>query len=147
MPVLTGPLHPDHGAVVELEVGVSGAREAVLTRHNLAVPARVRVRVQIDTGAGMTTFAPHVFQSLNIRPTGAVGILTQSTGLRPYFCDQFDVSLSLSATGGMLRVSSLQVLESVFPPAGTIEGLLGRDMLRVCQLLYDGCKGSFRLDF
>ena len=56
MPLLTGPLTPG-GAIIDVLVGVSRPRLALLLKHQFPVPVPVHVRAVIDTGASVSGFA------------------------------------------------------------------------------------------
>src|SRR2546430_1663401 len=85
----------EHGAVVDLFVGVSAARQDKLTRAGFKAPDKVRVQVVIDTGSHVTGFDPSVFQSLAIGSVDRMALHTPSTGAVPHVADQFQVTLSL----------------------------------------------------
>jgi hypothetical protein len=146
MPYATIPLNP-HGAITELLVGVGEVRRAVLERNNFPVPRRVRVSAQIDTGAPYSTFAPFVFEQLEIKPVGSVKLRTPSTGEGACPFDQFVVSLSLCGGGVELHLPTTEVIQAVFAPDEEIQGLLGRDLLEHCLFVYDGQNKSFSLAF
>lgn len=92
MPLLTGPLTPG-GAVIDVLVGVSRPRRALLLKHQFPVPVPVHVRAVIDTGASVSGFSPRVFGALDLTPVGQVSILTPSTPAdAPHESDLYDVS-------------------------------------------------------
>jgi len=146
MPYVTLPLNP-HGAVSELLVGVGERRRAVLERNNLPLPRRVRVSAQIDTGTPFTTFAPFVFERLEIKPIGSVSMRTPSTGEGTWPFNQFVVSLSLAAGDLELHLPTIRVIEAVFPVEEGIQAMLGRDLLDHCLFIYDGQNKTFSLAF
>ena len=83
MPYLTQPFGLA-GALIDLTVGPSLHRQHALRKVGQPVPAAVRVRGLIDTGASLTAIDPTVLQALNLTPTGAVGVLTPTTGVTPH---------------------------------------------------------------
>ena len=146
MPYTTVPLN-EHGAVIELLVGVSESRRDALKRNDLPVPRRVRAIVQIDTGAPFCIFAPFVFEQLEIKPVGIVDMRTPSTGESTCPFEQYLVSLSLPGGEIELHLSTREVVKAVFAPDEGIHGLLGRDLLEHCLFIYDGQHRTFSLAF
>ena len=146
MPYATISLN-EHGAVIELLVGVAESRRTILERNGLPVPHRVRVLAQIDTGAPFCTFAPFVFEQLEIKPVGIVDMRTPSTGEGTCPFEQYVVSLSLSGGGIELHLSTREVVKAVFAADEGIHGLLGRDLLEHCLFIYDGQQRTFSLAF
>jgi hypothetical protein len=77
MPIVNGPL-TEHGAIVELLVGVHEARRDVLRRNNFPVPPRQRVRAQIDTGTTFTAVNATALTALGLQHVNTVDVLTSS---------------------------------------------------------------------
>jgi hypothetical protein len=146
MPYTALPLN-EHGAVVELLVGVAESRRVALERNNLPVPRRVRVLTQIDTGAPFSTFAPFVFDQLEVKAVGIVDMRTPSTGEGSCPFEQYVVSLSLPGDGLELHLGTIEVIRAVFADGEGIHGLLGRDLLAHCLFVYDGQHRRFSLAF
>ena len=148
MPLLTGPLTPG-GAIIDVLVGVSRPRRALLVKHQFRVPAPVHVRALIDTGASVSGFAPRVFAALDLTPVGRIAILTPSTPAdAPHESDLFDVSLALVADGGTHPFPDTRVMSAdCWHPDEGVEALIGRDILDHCFFQYMGVDRRFTLAF
>jgi hypothetical protein len=93
----------------------------------------------IDTGASASAIDSQIIQALGIPASGSVRIHTPSTGLTPHTCSQYDVGIALSLPGPQIwwLATSLAVAESDFSLQG-IDGLLGRDVLSQCVVVFNG---------
>lgn len=145
MPHITLQIGPS-GPVLDLEIGVSQAREDALKKAGQPVPPPLRIRGLIDTGASCTCVDPLVLGRLQLTPTGKVAINTPSTGSVPHTADQYDVSLILMSSYLRLLFPAKSVVESHLSIQG-IDALIGRDILEKCLLVYDGQAATFTLAF
>src|SRR5205085_2512733 len=82
-----------NGPILNALIGVSEGRRAALTTANQPIPAAVRIRALVDTGASCTCVDPSVLQSLNLTPTGVTPVNTPSTGSTPHLANEYDVSI------------------------------------------------------
>ena len=73
-------------------------------------------------------------------------MLTPSTGEQGHHANLYDVSLALIHPAITLTIPNVPVTEAVLSIQG-IHGLIGRDVLRRCLLVYDGQSGVFTLAF
>ena len=137
------------GATIDMLVGVSNTRRAVLLRNHLPVPAEVAVRAQLDTGSFTTCIMPEVFQKLGLSPFERLLIRTPSTRRgEPCPCDRYDVSLTLVAGMALTPDPSVWVIASEdFIPEEHIQAIIGRDLLDKCVLNYEGPQKTFNLAF
>ena len=87
-----------------------------------------------------------VVKALNLPPTGQIDILTPSTGATPEKRYQYDVALLLHHSDNSRFFPTHPVLASDFSTQN-IQGLLGRDVLNHCLLVYDGSAKTFSLAF
>jgi hypothetical protein len=142
MPIITRPLTVD-GAVVELLLGVHSENREARLRVGFPIPPRQRVRVQIDTGATLSSFAPWVFTALDLKPVDTIRVHTPSTWEEPALFNQYLVSISLDAEGIETHLDAVFVFESHFTDSDHIQGLLGRDFLKHCLFHYNGPAGTF----
>lgn len=128
-----------------LEVAVGPSREfikavAPMGRH---VSSPRAVTALIDTGAQSTVLKPELVAQLALRPVGVAPISTPSTGSAPLLCNRYHINVYFSEDF---------VIENVFAveaPMGGVryECLIGRDVLRMAVLLYDGRAKPFTLTF
>lgn len=137
MPYVSGALSGGW-AVVDVLVGVSSTRHALLVKHSFPVPQSVHVRALLDTGASISGFAPRVFRELDLTPVSTLDVLTPSTPAdAPHVSDLFDVSLALVAGGTAHALPDLRVMSAdCWLPGEGIEALVGMDIL---------CRGFFQL--
>jgi hypothetical protein len=148
MPLITGPIG-NHGAVIDVMVGVRRSRQRLLAKHQLPIPDPVHVRALLDTGASLSGFHPRVFSGLDLTPTGRIAVLTTSTPIDvPFESDVYWVSLSLVANGQLHPFPDSQVMNAdCWLPDEGIEALIGRDILDRCFFQYMGLDRRFTLAF
>lgn len=148
MSLITAEIAPE-GAVIDLLVGVSENRRAVLVRNGLAVPAEVALRAQIDTGSFATGMMPETFSRLGILPFERISVRTPSTPRGESCpCDRYHVGLAL--VSGMARTpfpGGYVIASEDFSPEEHIQAIIGRDILDRCYLTYDGPHKTFSLAF
>jgi Aspartyl protease len=135
MPTVVIPLTPE-GAVVEALVGVSKPREAMLQAAGDAIPPAIPVRLLVDTGATGTCVEIGLLTPLGLTPTGSGPMHTASTAGTPVVCPQYDVSIIMPTVPVACCFAATPVFECQ-PLAGSIQGLLGRDILDRCILTYN----------
>ncbi len=145
MPTLHAQLTPE-GAVVDVLIGVSNPRAQALQAAGQAIPPPIHVRLLIDTGASGTCVVSGLLAPLGLTPRGQVSIWTPSTGTTAVHCDQYEVSITLLHHGINFIIPTCSLTECQ-PLGGTIQGLLGRDILAHCLLTYHGQVGWFSLSF
>ena len=145
MPHLTRT-HSQGDPILDLWVTVSAPYAEALKKDGKPVPNPIRVRLLVDTGAKSTCLDPWIFKALSLSPNGSTLIQTPSTQSVPFPCNTYDVSLTIMHSTSHLFRSSLRVVEADFASQG-IDGLLGRDVLSDCLVIYDGPGQSFTLSF
>jgi predicted aspartyl protease len=146
VPIINGPLTA-LGAVVAVQVGVHEARREVLERNNMPVPARQRVRAQIDTGTTFTAVDAQVLRHLNVLLIDRVTVRTSSPTGDPQVFNRYAVSVVLEAAGFELHLAEMLVLEAAFGPQDGIQALIGQDVLKHCLYINNGPQNSFSLAF
>lgn len=146
MPHLTLGLNPLGGPLVDIQVGVTAFRAAVLAALGQAIPAPVTIRALVDTGASGTCLDTRVIQQLNLSPTGFVHVLTPSTGTIPHSTNTCDVNLTLLHPSLSTTFGPVPAIECNFQGQG-FQALIGRDTLAHCLFVYDGKSGLFMLAF
>ena len=146
MPSVSLPILP-LGPMIDALVGVSEPRKDALTKASQPVPAYVRSRLLIDTGATSTCLDSSIIQQLALSPSGLVSIHTPSTNANnAHQCQQYDVSLLFPLPAFNRLFKAIPVVETNLAHQG-IDGLLGRDVLAKCLLIYNGDLGIFTLSF
>lgn len=139
-----------NGLLVEGEVWLSPQRREAMFRAGRQdeVGAPIRVTLIIDTGADSTMLNDQLMRSLGLTPTSQARVITSGSRGVPEPCDVYDVSLEIkgSATQEPWRVSPVAVLARPLVNQGT-DGMIGRDLLRLGVLQYDGPKGTFSLTY
>ncbi|HRD66679.1 MAG TPA: aspartyl protease family protein [Candidatus Competibacter sp.] len=136
-----------NGPIITAQIGVSSPRRAALTQSGATVPPSVPCRLLVDTGASCTCVDPTIIKQLGLSPSGSVPIHTPSTSPgNLHHCPQYDVSLIIVHPSLNRIFGAIPVLESSLCHQG-IDGLLGRDVLSKCLLVYNGEIGLFTLAF
>jgi hypothetical protein len=148
VPILRGQL-TDDGAIVDLLVGVTDSRRALLEKHHFPVPERSRIAAQIDTGSKFSAIDGSVFQQLGIGPHERVLVRTPVSAERePEAFSVYAVSLSLpSGDGWEWFLHQVEVIGCFFAADEGIKAMLGRDVLTGCIFHYDGHGGTFSLSY
>jgi hypothetical protein len=138
MPALDLPITAQ-GALVNVYVGVSLPRAEALKKLGQSAPALVPGIFLIDTGASGTCLDSALLRQLGIHPSGCVDVQTPTTQGVPHVCEQYDVSIYIPGADpskGGLYVPALAVLDTPLSTQG-IDGLIGRDVLSQCVLIYN----------
>lgn len=139
-PRLTGP-------ILNVYVGVTEARQKALAAAGETVPSMVPARMLIDTGASGTVIDPCVLQQLGISPSGMIEAHTPSTQAgKPHMMAQYDVRLAVANHQSHRFFDAVAVTEAHLAHQG-IEGLIGRDILAECVLVYNGEADFYTLCF
>lgn len=130
-------------------IGVSAAKNQALVAAGQTIPPPQSVQGLVDTGASGTCVDPLVFAALQLQPTGAVPMLTPSTGATPALADTYDVSVSILTSPGLppLQIANMPVSASELFVAQGFHVLVGRDILKRCVLMYNGTTGLYTLAY
>lgn len=145
MPILYYSLTAE-GPIIDVLIGVSEPRAAALRAAGQAVPQPIRLRMLLDTGASGTCVQSGLLGPLGLVQSGQVSLQTPSTGTTPIQCPQFDVSITLLHPDLSFILGVVPIIECQ-PLGGTIQGLIGRDVLAHCLFLYHGHVRGFSLAF
>ncbi|HKI36114.1 MAG TPA: hypothetical protein VKA46_29930 [Gemmataceae bacterium] len=149
MPLISGPI-TEHGAVIDVFVGVSRNRQAALERSGLAVPARVGLRVQLDSGSYITGLTISLFRQLGISPIGTEKVSTPSTGPgRRHEASLYDVILWMVSGRNLTPLSVRAIACEDFDRDrdGDVHGIVGRDILDRCNFWWLGLDRRFELGY
>ena len=134
------------GPVVEVVIGVSLPRRKVLEAQKIKVPLPIQIRALVDTGASCTCIDPSVLSSLQLTRTGLTPMHSPTTGGIPAQTNLFDVSIVLINPKLSYTLQIVRVAETMLELQG-IKGLIGREVLENCLLVYDGQHKIFTLAF
>ncbi|MCL2640201.1 MAG: aspartyl protease family protein [Phycisphaerales bacterium] len=147
MPHLNGALKKS-GPLVDVLVSVSEPRLDALLAAGRQIPPAIKIRALIDTGASCTAIDTSIVRKLEIPATGTVDVRTPSTGATPHTFNQYDIQLTiLDERGNPLSSGhSIPIVGSDFS-GQDIEALIGRDLLAMGILIYNGTAGSFTLSY
>ena len=99
-------------------------------------------------GCRTTMINEQLLRNLGLTPTSQTRVLTATSGGKGEACDVYDVCIEIVDKAGnpMWRVQPVEVLARPLLNQGT-DGMLGRDLLDLCVLEYDGPAKVFRLTF
>jgi hypothetical protein len=106
----------------------------------------VVARLLVDTGASNTLIDVGLLNQLGLQPTGQVDVSTPSTDGQPVAMLQYDVGLLLPHSANSRFFPTIAVTGANFQAHG-IHGLLGRDVLAHCLVVYDGPANLYALAF
>jgi predicted aspartyl protease len=129
------------GPIVDVAVAVSQAAQQSLEASGQPVPQPIPVSVMVDTGASQSVVSPAVANALGLAPVGVADVLTPTSSAvvqRPVYAVRFLLPQNLVA--GVTALSAELLGQN-------IQGLIGRDLLKYCVLVYIGGENQFTLSF
>lgn len=138
MPSINVDIKPQ-GALVLVFVGLSQPRVQAMQAAGVTAPKPVCGTFLLDTGATSTCVDPTLIAPLGLAPTGSVSIQTPSTVGATHQCNQYDASIYIPGDrqGVGFVIPALPILETHLSSQG-IDGLIGRDIIDRCTLVYVG---------
>ena len=146
MPVINLPFTTGQ-PLVHVIVGVSLRQKKDLEAVHLAVPTPALMTLVVDTGAAMSAIDPEALAPLQLPLAGVMQIRpVTGSGPETYPANIYHVCMDLPAPDKAMRLGELLVFENRFRHQG-IDGLLGRDVLAHCLLVYNAPAGHFTLAF
>lgn len=135
------------GPLIDVLIGVSVPRQEAMEKAGLPIPENVSCPLLIDTGASCTCIDKSVILALGINPSGSVPVHTPSTTATTHHtANQYDVRILIPHAHITRMFNAVPVIDTELSHQG-IAGLLGRDLLAHCQLVYNGELGIFTLSF
>lgn len=134
------------GPVVQVAIGVSLPRRDALVKASKVVPEEVMANLLVDTGASHSCLDKTILAPLGLSATGVIQVHTPSTGKKAQQFRQYDVAVLLYHEDNSRLLATVPVTEVDLSAQG-IDGLLGRDILSQCLMVYDGRAGTFCLAF
>jgi hypothetical protein len=145
VPIIHLPMTADC-AIIQVLIGVNNARFQALRAVNQPQPPPITVPMLVDTGSSGCCVGQGILAPLGLAPTGRISLHTATTGGNPVACDQYDVSLMIQHPQSPLFLPFMPVVECELH-SGVVQGLLGRDFLKRCMLVYQGEIQAFSLAF
>jgi hypothetical protein len=137
------------GPHVTVAIALSAPHRDALIAAGKTPPNPVLGTFLIDTGASGTVIDPQFMAPLGLTPKGAVMVQTPSTNGLPVACPTYDVMLIILSGNPAVSpflVDALPVMEASLRSQG-IDGLIGRDVLAKCVLIYNGISGNYVLSY
>lgn len=137
-----------NGLLLDVQIGLTALRREQLWKRSMTAPPAVAATLIIDTGADTTMINDQIARTLGLTPTGQTRVLTSGSKGVPETCDVYDIELTIiNRKGGPAWVlQPLEVLARPLPNQAT-DGMLGRDVLALCLLTYDGPRKLFTIDY
>ncbi len=128
------------GPFVDVYLGVTQSRNDALIKAGQAVPNPIKLRLLVDTGASGTVVDSAFITQLGIPATGSIQVHTPSTTGTGVPMNQYDVRLFMPGADpkDVLIIDAMPVIESGLKTTQGLDGLLGRDVLSRCMMVYDG---------
>ena len=151
-----GELSPDHlesiGPLLETQVTITTALSKLMASKGDALPTPVAGWALIDTGASSTCVHEPVLRGLGLSP---IGVASVGTAGGPVQQSRFAARIFFPAENFNVEFTSVISADltgqtppaRVGAPAQPIIVLLGRDILRRCQFVYNGVGGFYTLSF
>jgi hypothetical protein len=146
MPRFRVPIGND-GPVIDLAIWIDRAMAHSLVAQGLAVPPPQTVRELIDTSADRTAIHPAALAVISSFPTGTSlarrpGLTTAARRVNLHRVHVAFGGHAVSPTKGTwVEIESAAVV----PADPGILALIGRDVLALCQFVYDSPKGELLL--
>jgi len=133
--------------LIQVFVAVSLPRQQAMIAAGIEIPPPKAGTFLIDTGASCTCVDQSLMEGLGIAPTGVINIQTPSTEGGSHACNTYDVMFFIpdnQNTGYVIE--ALPVVETHLKTQG-IDGLIGRDILDKCLLVYNGTASFLTLSY
>lgn len=136
-----------HGPVINTDLTITPAQEEALRQAGQPIPAPVRCRFLIDTGADGTVVKHEFAERAGLKlisdnlPLHGVGVDTSG---RAYMGRIMFAARSRIADAMHQMYVDTQIVSGKLE-SELIDGLIGRDVLRHFQLTYDGKTGAVRM--
>lgn len=140
------------GAIIDVEWSVPEARAKALTDEGRSIPAPIMGPVLVDTGATQTAIADEVAIELGLQPSGqrSTGGVHGNLPANLYY-----VTIAIATLGAQtlhrtaelvgvpdLRKITYDLIDSNTKKPRGLTGLIGRDFLQHCRMVYNGHTGQ-----
>jgi len=148
MPSLNGVISK-HGPILRVSIGISRSHMEAMVKRKEVPPMNTSGEFLVDTGASTTNIDGRIIKSLGLKPRSHCPVHTPSTGQTPSMMPEYDVSMiirnEVPDTPSMIH-EDVRAIGSDFS-AQKIDGLIGRDILGDCTLIYNGPNQTFTLRY
>jgi hypothetical protein len=130
------------GPFIQVAIGPSRELIAAFAPFGRELSAPYSVTALIDTGAHTSVLGPELTGRLHLEPVGKAPISTPST-TAAIMCDRYHVNIYFEED---FVVENIFVIEA---PMGGVpyQCLIGRDVLRMATLVYNGPENHYSLEF
>ncbi len=137
-----------YGPLLNVLLTVSAPRMVALDEMKKPIPQGFVAYGLVDTGASCTSIDPVVIEALELQPINKVSMVTPSTGPDPILVNQYDIGVTIYSSEDQepMRIPALPVCESTLRNQG-FQSLIGRDILSLCLLFYNGATQQYSLSF
>ena len=142
MPTVVAPITSE-GAIVEILLSVSEFRARALVANSQSIPSPIRLRMLVDTGASHSCVVAGLLAPLGLSPTGSVAVHIASSSGTPVNHDLYDVGLIGPDAQPTPWAFPICPISECLPLHGTIQGLLGRDIIDQTVMVYNPRGGGF----
>lgn len=146
MPTVTFTLDHAGRPVIELYIGVSSAEQQTLYAPGPIPPAQ-RVRALVDTGSSRTVVEKRYIDALGLDSAGDILLHSSTSGPEPVLTPLFAVSVALAGERTGFLAADLEILAAADLSGLNVQALLGRDVLNLCLLHYNGPGRQYLLTF
>lgn len=136
----------ERGPMVDIKLMLTSQRVEALKRAGAPYSSPMTVRGLVDTGASGSAVDRHLVTGLALDPRGVTYIHTPSTGSAYVERNQYDVCMVLGEDQDNPLALNLPVIEAEFASQGFL-ALIGRDVLSLCVLTYNGPAATFTLEW
>ncbi len=128
------------GPNASLMVSIASAAEQTFRDNNRPIPDPVSISAMIDTGAAVSVIQKGIAAQLDIHPVGFNHVTTPTSA--NVKCPVYAVRFTFPGTGWL----NVNVIEAPLQDP-TIQGLIGRDVLKHAVFVYLGKANQFTLSF
>lgn len=132
----------EQGPALQVEIGIPTTLASFLQAAGLPIPTPQQGLALIDTGASITGVDQQVLGALGLAPTGVTQVATPGGVVSQplYACN-------ISFPGTLIGTLKFNVVIGSSLAALGFSALIGRDVLRHFQMVYNGVEGMWTLAF
>lgn len=130
------------GPSIHVSIGPSRELIAAFSPLGIELSSPHPAAALVDTGAHTTVLSPELVRRLRIEPVGKAPISTPST-TAAIMCDRYHINVYFEEDFVVENVFAIEA------PMGGVpyQCLIGRDILKLATLVYDGPNNQFALQF